>query len=156
PSHPEVIKAKRRIAELENDIASQPKKGRAEPSATYLKYVELKSELDGIRQRVDAYKRDQQELGAQIASLTTRIEATPQHERVIDDMRREYDAGESQFHALLDKQLDAKLAEGLASSETGVVFAIVEPASVPGAPFSPQRLRLMLMGLAAGLGVGLA
>jgi succinoglycan biosynthesis transport protein ExoP len=155
PSHPDVIKAKRQIAELEKDVATQPKKGRAEPSQTYLKYVELKSELDGIRQRVEAYKQDQKALSTQLAGLTNRIEETPQHERVIDDMRREYDAGESQFHALLDKQLDAKLAEGLASSETGVVFAIVEPASAPAAPFSPQRARLLLMGLAAGLGLGL-
>ena len=155
PSHPDVIKAKRQIAELENDIAKQPKKGRNEPSPTYLKYSELKSELDGIRQRIEAYKQDQKGLTAQIASMSDRIEETPQHERVIDDMRREYDAGESQFHALLDKQLNAKLAAGLASSETGVVFAIVEPATVPTAPFSPQRARLMLMGLAAGLGLGL-
>jgi polysaccharide biosynthesis transport protein len=155
PNHPDLIKLKRQIADLESNIASQPKKGRTEPSATYLKYVELKSELDGIRQRVNAYKQDQKALSVQIASLTSRIEETPQHERVIDDMRREYDAGESQFHALLDKQLDAKLAEGLASSETGVAFAIVEPATVPTTPFSPQRARLMLMGLAAGLGLGL-
>ena len=157
PNHPDVIKAKRQIADLENEVASQPKKGlRTEPNQTYLKYVELKSELDGIHQRTEAYKQDQRALAAQIASLTSRIEETPQHERIIDDMRREYDAGESQFHALLDKQLDAKLAEGLASSETGVAFAIVEAASVPTAPFSPQRARLMLMGLAAGLGLGLA
>ena len=155
PSHPEVIKAKRQIAELEHAVASQPKRGRNEPSQTYLKYVELKSELDGIRQRVEAYKQDQRNLSTEIASLTSRIEQTPQHERVIDDMRREYDAGESQFHALLDKQLDAKLAEGLASSETGVAFAIVEPATLPTAPYSPQRVRLLLMGLAAGLGLGL-
>ena len=155
PNHPDVIKAKRQIQELEKDVASQPKKSHNEPSQTYLKYVELKSELDGIRQRVAAYKQDQQSLSAQIASLSSRIEETPQHERVIDDMRREYDAGELQFHALLDKQLDAKLAEGLAS-ETGVVFAVVEPATPPTTPFSPQRGRLLLMGLAAGLGLGLA
>src|SRR5205823_6759542 len=41
------------------------------------------------------------------------------------------------------------------SSDTGVAFTIVEPATVPTEPFSPQRARLMLMGLAAGLGLGL-
>src|SRR5438552_6059970 len=32
----------------------------------------------------------------------------------IGDMKREYNVGESQFRALLDKQLDAKLERGLA------------------------------------------
>src|SRR5262249_54085964 len=81
--------------------------------------------------------------------------STPQHERVIGDMKREYNVGESQFRALLDKQLDAKLARGLASSDTGFAFSIIERASLPSSPFSPQRPRLLLMGLVAALGLGL-
>jgi polysaccharide chain length determinant protein (PEP-CTERM system associated) len=156
PDHPEVIKAKRQILELEKEVAAQPKKKRNEPTPTYLKYVELKSELDAIRQRIEAYKQDQKTLAAQIASLTNRIEATPQHEKVIEDMKREYDVGSSQFRSLLDKRLDAKLSQGLASSGTGITFAIVEPASLPLTPYSPQRARLLLMGLVAGLGLGFA
>ena len=128
---------------------------RAEPSATYLRYVELKSELEGIDQRIKSYRRDQQHIAGEIAKYSERIEATPQNERVIEDMQREYQVGELQFHALLDKQLDAKLAKGFEESETYVAFAIVEPASLPTAPYSPQRGRLVLMGIFAGLGLGL-
>jgi len=156
PDHPDVIKAKRQIAELEREIASQPRKKRSEPSPTYLKYLELRSELDGIRQRVDAYKQDQKNLSAEIAKVSGVIEATPQHERVIEDMRREYDVGESQFHELLNKQLDSKLAQGLASAGSGITLSIIESAALPTAPYSPQRGRLLLMGLVAGLGLGVA
>jgi capsular exopolysaccharide synthesis family protein len=48
------------------------------------------------------------------------------------------------------------MGKGLEQSATGVAFSIVEPASVPTAPYSPQRERLILMGLVAGLGLGLA
>jgi polysaccharide biosynthesis transport protein len=155
PNHPDVIKAKKQIADLEKDIASQPKKKRSDPSPTYLKYLELKSELDGVRQRVDAYKQDQRGVSADMAKVSSVIEATPQHERVIGDMRREYEIRESQLHELLNKQLDSKLAQGVASA-TGVTFSIIESASLPTSPYSPQRGRLLLMGLAAGLGLGLA
>src|SRR5213593_4994318 len=154
PSHPDVIKIKRQIEETEKAVAAQPKKGRSEPSPTYLKYVELKSELEGIGQRLQAYRQDQKDTAAKIASLSGLIESTPQHERVIGDMKREYTVGEQQFRVLLDKQLDAKLARGLASSETGFSFSIIERASVPLTPYSPQRARLLLMGLGAGLGLG--
>jgi len=154
PNHPDVVKIKRQIQETENAVAAQPKKGRSEPSPTYLKYVELKSELEGIGQRLQAYRQDQKDTAAKIASLSGLIESTPQHERVIGDMKREYTVGEQQFRVLLDKQLDAKLARGLASSETGFSFSIIERASVPLTPFSPQRARLLLMGLGAGLGLG--
>jgi capsular exopolysaccharide synthesis family protein len=91
-----------------------------------------------------------------VASYTQRIEATPEHERVIEDLQRELQVGESQFHSLLDKRLDANLAKDLAQSESGIAFAVVEAASLPTDPYSPHRDRLALMGLALGLGIGLA
>ena len=80
----------------------------------------------------------------------------PEHERVIEDLQRELQVGESQFHALLDKRLDASLAKNLAQSESGIAFAVVEPAGLPKEPYSPHRDRLALMGLALGLGLGVA
>lgn len=153
--HPELIAARREIRELEAAIANEPKKGRSDPSAAYLKYTELKSELQSIDQRIDAYRREQSRLSAQVSGYQRRVDATPQHAQALAEMQREYHVRESQFHALLDKQLDANLAQGLQKSETGIAFAVVEPATLPPAPFSPQRERLILMGLAAGLGLGL-
>ena len=154
--HPVVVAKKREISDLERTIASQPKKGRSEPSPTYLRYSQLKSELEGIQQRIAAYQRDQENLSAQMDTYSRRLESTPQHEKVIDDMERELKVGEMQFHALLDKQLDTKLAKGFEQSEGGIAFAVVEPAGLPRAPFSPQRVRLVALGVVAGLGLGLA
>jgi polysaccharide chain length determinant protein (PEP-CTERM system associated) len=153
--HPNVLAMKRQISDLQRTIASQPKKGRNEPSQTYLRYSQLKSELEGIDQRIAAYRRDQQGLRSQLDTYSQRLESTPQHEKVIDDMERELKVGEIQFRGLLDKQLDTKLAKGFEQSESGIAFTVVEPASLPQAPFSPQRARLVLMGIAAGLGLGL-
>jgi len=157
PKHPEVIQIKKAIAEQEKAVAAlPPKNNRGEPSALYVHYVELKSELDGVNQRVVAYQHDLDRLKGQMAEYSQRIQATPEHERVLEDLQRELQVGESQFHALLDKRLDASLAKGLAKSESGIAFAIVEPAGLPAEPYSPHRDRLALMGLALGLGLGLA
>jgi succinoglycan biosynthesis transport protein ExoP len=155
PQHPSVIAAKRQIAELEKIVAAQPKK-RSEPSQTYVHYTQLKSELGAIDRRVASYRKDQEELKSQMESFAGRLHSTPQHEKVIEDMNRELKVGELQFHALLDKQLDSKLAKGFESQDSGVAFTIVQPAGLPQQPYSPQRERLVLMGLAAGLGLGLA
>jgi len=156
PQHPMIIAKKRQISELEALVAAQTKKVRTEPSQTYLRYSQLKSELEAIDRRVEAYQRDQQDLKSQMEIYLARLQSTPQHEKVIEDMNRELKVGEIQFHALLDKQLDTKLAKGFEEQETGVAFSIVEPAGLPQEPYSPQRARLILMGLAAGLGLGLA
>jgi succinoglycan biosynthesis transport protein ExoP len=153
--HPEVLATKRQIAELEQAIEAQPRKGRNDPSPTYVKYSELKSELDASGQRIAGYQSDIVRLREQLATYDRQLEATPQHEKVIEDMNRELKVGESQFHALLDKKLDNNLAQGFEKSETGIAFAVSEPAGLPQSPYSPQRARLVLMGLAGGLGLGL-
>jgi polysaccharide biosynthesis transport protein len=156
PKHPEVIQIQKAIQEQERAVAAQPpKSNRSEPSQLYLHYVELKAELDGINQRIAAYQHDLERMKSQMATYTQRIEVTPEHERVIEDLQRELQVGESQFHALLDKRLDSNLAKDLQQSESGIAFAVVEPASLPVGPYSPHRDRLALMGLALGLGLGL-
>ncbi len=154
--HPDVIRVRQQIADMEKAIVAQPRKARSDVSPTYQKYLELKSEFDAANQRIAAYRREQQSLAVQISGYLRRVEASPQVEKKIEELRREYDVGEKQFHFLLDKKQEATLAKGLAQSEGGIAFAIVEPASLPSSPFSPQRERLILMGLAAGLGLGLA
>ena len=53
PKHPEVIQIQKAIREQEKAVAAQPpKNNQKEPSPLYVHYVELKSELDGIDQRV--------------------------------------------------------------------------------------------------------
>jgi polysaccharide chain length determinant protein (PEP-CTERM system associated) len=153
--HPEVRETRRQIAELEKTIAVSPRKGRNEPSANYIKYSELKSELEAVQQRIAGYKTDIQHLNTRLETYNSRLESTPRHEKVIEDMNRELKVGDSEFHALLDKKLDNSIAKGFEQSDTGLAFAVSEPATLPGGPYSPQRARLILMGLAAGLGVGL-
>ncbi len=152
--HPELRATRREIRNVEAAIANGPVK-RSDPSPAYMKYTELRSELESTDQRIDAYRREQARLSTQINGYQRRVDATPAHAQALAEMQREYHVRESQFHALLDKQLDANLAQTLQKSETGIAFAVVEPASVPAAPFSPQRERLILMGIAAGLGLGL-
>jgi polysaccharide biosynthesis transport protein len=155
PLHPEVLATKHQISDVEKAIATAPQKGRSEPSANYIKYSELKSELEAIQQRITGDKSEIRQLNTQLETYNRRLEATPQHEKVIEDMNRELKVGESQFHALLDKRLDNSMAKGFEKSDSGLAFAVSEPAALPGGPYSPQRARLVLMGLAAGLGLGL-
>lgn len=155
PKHPEVLRIQREIRELEASIVNSPRKPRTEPNPTFQKYTDLKSQLQGIEQRVDAYKREQANLQQQIADYQRRVAAAPQHERYLAEVDREYHVRESQLHDLLDKRLNTDLSGNLQKSETGIAFSVAEPASLPSSPASPQRARLILMGLCAGLGLGL-
>jgi polysaccharide chain length determinant protein (PEP-CTERM system associated) len=155
PLHPEIQQTEKEIASVENTIASSPSRSRSEPSPTYLRYIELKSQVEGIDQRLLGYQRELSSLSDQTAKYQLRINAAPQHEKALADLMRENHVGQMQFHALKDKQLDASLAQGLEKADSGLAFNIVEAAMVPDGPYSPKRERVVLLGLCAGLGLGL-
>jgi polysaccharide biosynthesis transport protein len=155
PQHPEIIRLHHQMQELQTAIANSPRKPRSEPSQTFQRYTDLKSELQGIDQRIGAYKREQSNLTIQIGEYRRRVAAAPQHERYLAEVDREYHVRESQLHDLLDKRLKTDISGNIQKSESGLAFAVAESASLPDAPFSPQRERLILMAMGAGLGLGL-
>jgi capsular exopolysaccharide synthesis family protein len=84
-----------------------------------------------------------------------RIDSSPGLETTLAQRVREVALARSQYEAMLAKQQRAKLDQRLEKSTKDVAFKIVEPAQLPTSPSSPQRTRIILMGLMAGLGLGL-
>ncbi len=152
--HPEIARVEKEIKDLER-ITAASKKSRGEPSPLYMRYLQLKAELEAVERRINSYKQESRALAAQMSGYRRRIEAAPQHEKALAELTRDYQTTQEQYLALLAKQHEAKLAERLEKMNKGVVFKIVEPAALPLAPFTPHRERIILLGLFAGLGLGL-
>ena len=70
-------------------------------------------------------------------------------------MAREYEADKEQYQSLLDELHDARLTERIEAATQGV-FRVVEAPRIPIEPSGPRRFRIALLGILAGLGVGLA
>jgi capsular exopolysaccharide synthesis family protein len=55
---------------------------------------------------------------------------------------------------LLDKKINARIAENLEKRQKGEQFRILDPANLPSKPEKPDPLKIMLAGLVVGCGVG--
>jgi capsular exopolysaccharide synthesis family protein len=78
----------------------------------------------------------------------------PEREQELMILLRDYDNMQRNYQSLLDKRLSAKVAENLEKRQKGEQFRIIDPANLPQKPAKPDLLRIMLMGLAAGCGLG--
>ena len=155
--YPEVVSTERAIRELERTVAAAPRlAGVAEPSAARLHYLQIKAEKESLEQRVKSYGQEEQALETQMGSLERRVQSTPQHEIAITELTRGYEATKTRYNALLAKQQEVGLAGRLEHMNKTMTFKIVEPASLPKGPSTPRRSRLLLVGLFAGLALGLA
>src|SRR5206468_12610598 len=81
-------------------------------------------------------------------------EKAPAREQELMLLERDYSNLKENYRSLLDKKLNARLSENLEKRQKGEQFRIVDPANLPDTPETPDRLKIMLLALAFGCGLG--
>jgi polysaccharide chain length determinant protein (PEP-CTERM system associated) len=152
--NPEIQKAEKAVRELEA-LGTVPG-ARTEPSPLHLRYIALQAELTSIDQRVKSYQQERAALTSQMANYEQRIDSSPGRQTTLGERTRDAALTRTQYETMLSKQQAQKLDQRVEKTTRHAAFRVIEPAELPSAPYSPQRARMILMGFAAGLGLGLA
>jgi len=163
-SHPDVVAKRRQVQELEAELSARPVVSTA-PVADG-EQVQAPPRIDRARQieaeieRVDAQLRskeqDEARLNDTIAQYRRRVEAVPTRETEMTELMRDYDTLQRTYTSLLTKKQDSMLSANLERRQIGEQFKVLDAARPAERPFSPNRLRLNLLGALAGLALGLS
>jgi len=166
--HPDVIALKGRIAEterlqkrIEAELASSGgEAGRKPPTTTaelqaMSPILQLEGQLKANEQEVNDARRQQAVLQQQITMYQARLNQAPVREQQLSDLTRDYEQSKANYDSLLRKQMQSQLATNLEKRQQGKGFRIIDPPSLPQKPVSPDRVRFSLVGLLAGVLVGL-
>ena len=170
PEHPDIVRLKRVIADLERKVdeeaaataaASQSKAPvvRVVSPAELIRQnriAELQLELESLTRQIAKKESDEVQLRDTIVAYQSRIQAAPTRDAELADLTRDYDTLQQTYRSLLTRNEDSKLAANLERRQIGEQFKVIDPAHLPEKPFSPDRLRLNELGAALGLGLGLA
>jgi polysaccharide chain length determinant protein (PEP-CTERM system associated) len=166
-AHPDVIRAKRQVRDLEAKAAATTRVPAAAPAAAatappvggdatrQARLRNLQVELNNVDRQITARETEEKRLRGIITSYQARVEAAPARESELIALTRDYTTLEKVYQTLLTKGEDSKVAANLERRQAGEQFRILDPARVPERPFSPNRMRMNLMGALAGLAIGL-
>jgi polysaccharide chain length determinant protein (PEP-CTERM system associated) len=166
PEHPDVIAAKRYITDLERkaeaEALQQPLSATAAPvrvspgdTAKRNRLREYQSQLANLDTQITRKQTEESRLRTLAGGYQVNVQAAPTRESELTSLTRDYTTLSEQYRALLTKNQDAKMSANLERRQGGEQFRLLDPARIPERPFSPNRPRLMGMGLVAGLGLGL-
>jgi len=166
-THPDMIDLKRKIAALESqleDSSNAPREGggtgarnsppRMSPDAERL-YAQFTEQYKSSLLEVKRLKEEEKNLKEQMNLYQRRIEDTPKREQELLLLTRDYDQLRSRYQSLLDKEMQAKMAENLERGQKGIQFKILDPAVLPEKPVKPDRNKIFLVGAFVGLVIGL-
>jgi polysaccharide chain length determinant protein (PEP-CTERM system associated) len=154
--HPDVIRLKKKIADLEAKQESAPKKAEVIPENTAFIEAErsMINQLREIDLQIQNLKAEAVHLNAQIKRNEALVENTPKREQELLSLNRDYDNIRETYNSLLNRKLEAELAVSMERKQKGEQFRILDPAKVPMKPFKPDMRRIFLMSLFLGLAVG--
>ena len=155
-NYPDIISTKLEIEKVKAQLAGNPHVGEGELKATpidpYLR--ELHKQRDEIKSDISSLKERHVRLTSQMKDFEGRVERSPAREQELMILLRDYENLGENYRSLLDKKLNARVAENLEKRQKGEQFRIIDPANLPEKPEKPDIFKIMLIGLAIGCGLG--
>jgi succinoglycan biosynthesis transport protein ExoP len=117
--------------------------------------AQLKSQLEANKLDIENIMKYEVQQKAVISQYQNRLNLTPVREQQLASILRDYELSKQDYADLLGKEQQSQLATSLEKQQGGQQFRLVEPPSLPDLPSSPQRIKSSLMGVGAGLLLGL-
>jgi len=111
-------------------------------------------QLDEIRIGIKRLEAIILDLSSKMKFYQKRVENTPKREQELMSLNRDYDNIRQTYNSLLNRKLESEIAVNMEKKQKGERFRILDPAKLPMKPVSPNMNRLLLLSLAAGLGIG--
>lgn len=173
-TYPDVVYLRDEIKQLEAQIAEQAqlaeqkKRSQAEesqpdssgrPGRLFDPQLQsLLAQRDEAKLEILNLKTKEARIIREMKEIEGRVQRTPSREQELMILVRDYDNMQSNYQTLLDKRLNAHVAENLEKRQQGEQIRVLDPANLPQKPDKPNPLLIMLLGMigGGGLGVGLA
>lgn len=168
-NYPDVIALKDQIAkteklkkQIEDEIAQNQKASKpgetadatiaanvqsGQPSAM----MQIQSQLKANQLEIQELLETQKKVQNSVADYQARLNATPAVQQQLADISRGYNEAQANYNDLLAKQNASQLATTLEENQQGSQFSLIDPASVPVQPSSPNHILISLGGLAFGI-----
>jgi len=149
----EIEGIKKQLVEKYGDPTDEQDGDAAQTFDPYLR--ELIKQRNELRVEVASIKDRRSRLAGHIKAFEGRVEQTPAREQELMILVRDYENMQKNYQSLLDKRLNAHVAENLEKRQKGEQFRVLDPANLPERPEKPNRLAIMLIGLIGGCGLGI-
>jgi len=157
--YPDVIKTVQEIDTIkqrldEDGVDYSRQKDDEDDSPENPAYISLSAQLGGVQSEIETINRLIANLEGNAIQYKQRIVATPAVEETYNALLSRQANTRLKYNDLLQKTMEAEVAQGLEKDQKGERFTLIDPARLPEKPFKPNRLAIVLIGIVLGIGAG--
>jgi len=150
--HPDIIRLKREIRELENKLSRAGKTGNNDNIPMGKKivnpaYINLKTQVEAASLEIRSLQQQSGQVRSQLNANQGRLFRAPLIEGDYKKLLNDYENARNKYSDIMNKLMESKVAQGMEKSQQAERFTIVEPAAFPKTPDRPNRLKIILTGL---------
>ncbi|MGB0125669.1 MAG: Wzz/FepE/Etk N-terminal domain-containing protein [Silvibacterium sp.] len=157
-SYPDVIRLRDEVATLQAE-AKQPAKasGLSLPKpAPNQSQQQIESQLLATQDEITSRTSRQHALEAQLVAIQSRVQSVPAVQQQFESLSRDYSEMQKNYESLLEKEQASGMAADLEKRDESERFRMLDPASLPSSPYSPNLTLLNAGGVAGSLLLGIA
>lgn len=146
-NHPNVRRVQEEILAVKHEISQN---GESEKRAVYgtSEYQEAKVELEAIAQM-------EHEREAQIESSTDQLRRIPAMRSELQELERKKKKESVIYEQLVARYGQSEVSKQMELQDKAVSFKVIDPATLPAHPVSPNRVLILIAGFCLGIGGGL-
>lgn len=142
-TYPEVLKVKTEIQAIKEQMGSGRRSDRNGPDVIEREKIDI--ELKALK----ASEEHQKRIIAQNRGLLREI---PVSKSNLEALEREKENQKQLYEQLVARHGQSEVSKQMEVQDKSTTFRIIDPAVLPVAPVSPDRVKIILIGIAAGLG----
>lgn len=140
-----LLELQQTLAARQNELATQD--GTSQRAVTVRRIQQLNDEIDQLSLQSAA-------LNGRIAEIQALLEASPRYEQQLIALNRRMEQLQDQLTAAAERRREAELGSRIEDDQQSERFELLEHALVPEYPISTSRKKVALLGVIAGLGLG--
>jgi len=146
-THPTIRALKRKVETLEKTVEVKPetKPARAD-LASELVIAKVQAQIEAAKVRLASLAQQRKSLEAKVDQLQSQVTQSPQVERGLFTLMRDYENAKSKYEEVKSKQINAKIAENLEQENKAERFSVLEPPFFPDKPTKPNRKKVIALG----------
>ncbi|GAB3775730.1 hypothetical protein GCM10028796_52070 [Ramlibacter monticola] len=151
-NHPDLRIARRRVETLEQAVLAEAAAPRRPIPANDPAIARIDSRATALRQRIRVLDGQRSSLRAKLGQLDVTLVRSPQVERGLLALTRDYQAAQKKYEEIVTKRMTAQVAENLEDGQKAERFRVLEPSTLPDRPVRPDRKKLLTLSVLLALG----